>query len=184
MHYCVYVFIGTKGNIHHQVQKAMAPFRESAPVVRLKYYLPESGIRAMADCVGVSPTDLEELARRMHEWNRCEGGVDEIGLFAWLHHNPDGKWDWYELGGQWNGYIRGGATERFRRRHRDSDNVIVARELAASNEVERRLPFAVVVPSGQWVSRSEFDEAEWIAFLKHLLLKFPGRRVACVDIHQ
>jgi hypothetical protein len=34
-----------------------------------------------------------------------EYGADEQGLFQWSTYNPDSKWDWYVIGGRWQGSL-------------------------------------------------------------------------------
>ena len=31
--------------------------------------------------------------------------VDDEGLFQWSTYNPESKWDWYAIGGRWNGVL-------------------------------------------------------------------------------
>lgn len=193
MHSCVYVFIGPNTNdIETAVAKALAPFDEALTIPPYKIHLSSSGIRAMAEHYKLPETDLKQLAEKMQEWMGCPGGVDEFGLFAIQTSNPLGKWDWYEIGGRWDGLITG-------RKQPTSDvlrnNCIRASTLLTARDFAKRIPFAVLTPTGEWVERSTFVTTftgwytretpadDWSAHVRRILEAFPAFRVVCVDTH-
>ena len=199
MHSCIYVIIGPNTNtdtdtndIESAVAKALAPFDEALTVAPYKVHLSSSGIRAMAEHYKVPETNLKQLAGKMQDWMRCRGGIDELGLFASLTSNPDGKWDWYEIGGRWDGLITG-------RKRPNSDvlrnNSIRASTLLRARDFSARIPFSIVTPTGEWVERSTFETTStgwytretptdvWTAHVRRILAAFPMFRVVCVDTH-
>ena len=107
MHSCVYVLIGpdTHTDIRTLVAQAMAPFDENRTVPLYKLRLPESGVRAIAEHFKLPATDLDAIAFKLPQWMGYCGGVDEFGLYMAVNRNPDAKWDWYEIGGRWDGYL-------------------------------------------------------------------------------
>jgi len=90
--------------IEAEVARLLAPFDEKLDVTPYKKY--EKPAR-MAEYYQMDPSDWEGLAKRMKDWTGCEGGVDGEGLFYWSTYNPESKWDWYRIGGRWDGVIRG-----------------------------------------------------------------------------
>src|SRR5437870_980458 len=107
MHYLTYVFIPKNTDITDAVTDALRPFGDEFEVKPWKRHLSQGEIVAMAKCYGLPGTALKELAAHMENWNGGRGGVDAKGLFAVLTHNPNAKWDWYEIGGRWRGRLRG-----------------------------------------------------------------------------
>lgn len=193
MHSCVYVIIGPDTNdIETAIAKALAPFDEELTVPPYKLHLSETAIRAMAEHYKLPETDFKQLAGRMQDWMCCPGGVDELGLFAIQTGNPIGKWDWYEIGGRWDGLITG------RKRPTNDvlrNNCIRAATLQRARDFAKRLPFAIVTPTGEWVEHSTFvttftgrymretPVTEWSAHVRRILDAFPTFHVVCVDTH-
>ena len=182
MHYCVYVFIPKTGDHEELVARALEPYDEDRQVRPYKSYLDAGEIGAMAKHYGLKPADLGALARRMDDWKRCPGGVDGKRLFAVKTWNPDGKWDWYEIGGRWRGRLRG--------------NVASAQALLGRPNLQELLPFAVVTPDGRWHERETLIAGGWMkwrverktdsAWLKEVrtaLRRYPNHRIVCVDAH-
>lgn len=193
MHSCIYVLItGKTHNIASLVDQALAPFDEDWFVPPHKLHLSESCIRAMAAHYKLPESDLNRLAVNMQDWMRCEGGVDDLGLFAIQTCNPDGKWDWYEIGGRWNGFITG-------RKQPNGDvirnNSIPASRLLATRDFAKRLPHGIVTPTGEWIERSTFvttlagwyrretPDDVWCQRVRRILEAFPKHRVVSVDVH-
>ena len=67
---------------------------------------------------GALATDIiEHLKRSMmslvatRDWEdevqpQLPGGIDDHGLYALTTYNRDAKWDWYEVGGRWSGFLK------------------------------------------------------------------------------
>ncbi len=136
------------------------------------------------------------LLKKMPNWMGCPGGKDHLGLYALCSHNPDGKWDWYEIGGRYNGRIRGVQTPR--RYQHASDigaNTLVAAECLRSPDLSKRLPHAVLTPHSEWIERSSINSTmsgwyvreqpmrQWQQRVRRILRTFSDHRVACVDTH-
>jgi hypothetical protein len=183
MHYCTYVIIGPRGDVERLISATMAPFDESLEVERYKVYLDKNDIACMAKFYKLSENDLSALIEKMPDWRGAEGGVDEGGLFSWLSANPEGKLDWFDIGGRWNGRFHG-------------RNVIKTDTLLRANNLKKSLPFNIVTPDGAWYEREILvycgdlkheivrkSDGRWLAELKRALLRYPNHRVVCVDIH-
>ncbi len=196
MHACVYVIIGPTGDINTETAKALAPFDESRTVPRYKVHLDTSGVRMMAEHYHIPETDLPALAKKMPDWMDCPGDVDHLGLFYWSDANPDARWDWYVIGGRWDGYLQGRPT-----RHDPFDenraelNVLTTNELRKVKDLKERMPFAVVTPAGEWLGCETSvrflhrfglyrqRDAEWLKRVRKVLHIYSDYRVVCVDIH-
>lgn len=184
MHFCTYVIIGPTGNIERQVAAAFAPFDESLEVEPHKVYLEDVEIKRMAGHYGLQESDVPALIEKMQDWRGSEGGIDEVGLFSRTTANPEGLWDWYEIGGRWKGNFHG-------------RNVIKAGMLLKSSDLQEHLPFSFVTPECEWheveklVDAGDFkftvvrkSPSRWLIELKEALARHPEHRVVCVDIHR
>jgi hypothetical protein len=183
MHYCVYVFVPNDGDIEQLVDRALAPYSEDLQVPVYKIRLDPGEIKAMATHYGLKPNQLNALAEHMKAWRSCDGGVDEKGLFALARWNPEGKWDWYKIGGRWRGRLRG--------------NAVLASTLLASTKLKVLLPFAMLTPDGCWHDREtvitegwmkwhvrSIKPSQWLRIVRIALQMNPDCRVVCVDIHR
>jgi len=47
----------------------------------------------------------EDFETYMRDWHGCQKRDEEIGKFGYWE-NPNAKWDWYQLGGRWNGFFK------------------------------------------------------------------------------
>jgi hypothetical protein len=183
MHFCVYVFVPSDGDIEDLVDRALAPYSEDLEVPPYKVHLDAGEIEAMAKHYGVKPGETSTLVKHMNEWRGCHGGIDGLGLFALARWNPDGKWDWYEIGGRWRGRLRG--------------NVVRAATLLANPKLKELLPFGMLTPDGLWHERETLvgqgwmkwqlqrtSPSRWLQFVCKALKSNPDCRVVCVDIHR
>jgi hypothetical protein len=182
MHYCVYVFIPNEGDLEELVASALRPYDEDLQVPPYKSYLDAGEIKAMAKHYGMKATNLGALALRMDDWKRCPGGVEGNRLFAVKTWNPDGKWDWYEIGGRWRSRLRG--------------NVAGTQSLLGKANLQELLPFGLVTPDGRWHERETFitkgwmkyhverkTDSAWLKEVRRSLRRYPTHRVVCVDAH-
>ncbi len=101
--------------IGEDVEGQLAPYDENLLVEPYRLPMDLDAARDMAHhYFGIDPQEVRsitadlaaKLIPHMHEWNGCEGGYDEDGLFYLSRYNPDSKWDWYTIGGRWKGFFR------------------------------------------------------------------------------
>jgi hypothetical protein len=140
MHYCTFVIIGPKGDPDALVAGALAPFDEALAVPPYREYLQPFDIERMASHYKLDRNDLNALAERMKHWTGRPGGVDQRGLYFATTNNPQCRWDWYEIGGRWSGFLK-----------RASRNVISTRALRKSPDLKDLLPYYVLTPDGTWL---------------------------------
>jgi hypothetical protein len=182
MHSCVYVFIPKEGDEGTLVAKALRPFNEELEVPPYKVYLNDGEIAAMAKHYDIRADDVTTLATNMEDWSGGPGGIDSEGLFVIKTWNPNGKWDWYEIGGRWDGRISG--------------NVTTAKALLKKRNLADVLPHCMVTPDRKWHEEETFisecwtkwrverkPDNVWLDEVKQALHTHSDYRVVCVDIH-
>ena len=98
-------------------------------------------------------------------------------------YNPDSKWDWYVIGGRWDGWIN----------DRDISNNSVSHNIATTEAaLERnRIPHAIITPDGEWHEQGQMG---WFGIMltendayqseaRLLLGQFPGHHIIILDAH-
>lgn len=154
----------------------------------------DSAARAIGEHFQIPQARLAILARKLPECMGCEGGVDSDGLFVWQHTKPDGMWDWYVIGGRWDGIIHGRRTEHDPYDgNRAIENTVAVEELLKS-PLKKRLPYGLLIPTGEWLAGENFvfgpdgiqdrRDPKWGRQVRRTLRAFPVHRVVCIDIHQ
>jgi hypothetical protein len=94
-------------------------------------------------------------------------------------YNPMSKWDWYQIGGRWTGWI-------------DGHNWVEVDPKAIAY-LKKHAPYALVTPDGVWHSRGRMgwwgmstgDETEevWGAEFEEALAANLGHKAVAVDLH-
>jgi len=178
--------IGPKTDIDIGVAQALAPFDEELVVEPYRVHLDYAEVRMMAKHYEIEPASVNQLAKQMKDWRHREGGVDREGLHSLSTCNQDGRWDWYEIGGRWDGYIP-----------YSRQNSIKAETLAKGDYLADCLPCFVLTPDGVWLEHERFyfsnngkesqkealDDKTWLSIIREVLSRWPNHRVVCVDIH-
>ena len=98
-------------------------------------------------------------------------------------YNPGSKWDWYVIGGRWDGWIN----------NCESHNEAVSDNLATTEAVlERdRIPHAIITPDGQWHEQGQMgwwgimltENDRYQSEAKLLLSQYPGHHIIILDAH-
>ena len=182
MHSSVFVFIPPIGDLDSEVAGALAPFDEENTVAAYKVYLTPEEIDAMADHLDLKSTEFANLATHMEHWQRHPGGVDDRGLYSISTSNPQGQWDWYEIGGIWHDLLPG--------------NLGAARSMLDRNDFSLILPAKFIDRHGLWHEQENYvsrgwrtrlvvakSEHAWRAEFRAELKATPDSRIVCVDIH-
>lgn len=107
-------------------------------------------------------------------------------------YNPNSKWDWYVIGGRWNGWLTSdNDTSPY---IDDIENNLVDVSVAKEKAIqEDKTPFAVLTPDGKWhekgemmmfaMVKDEMPEDEWKALYLNILDQYPDHQVVVVDCH-
>jgi hypothetical protein len=113
-----------------KIERLMAPYDENMEVEPTKDYLDDSSIESMKKHYKLET--LEELQYKLKDWTGHLGGIDEKGLYSWSTYNPKSKWDWYQIGGRWQGELilkQGSRGRYFREPNRDRHELSIAEQL-------------------------------------------------------
>lgn len=116
--------------------------------------------------------------------------------------NPDTRWDWWVIGGRWDGYLFGPKQQEascdkeggfnFGDEHHTPENN--CRPVAAIPiDDTHYVPFAILTPENEWVEQGEMgmwanvsnekDFAQWHGIVKDVLAKYPEHLAVAVDCH-
>jgi hypothetical protein len=126
-------------NIEEEVERILAPYSLDIEVEPYKVYFEKDEIEHMARVYKIE--SLEELVQYIEDWSGySSGGIDEEGLYGVTTENPEGSWDYWQIGGRWDGCLKG-------------ENVLpLADLLTLSKQDLKIIPFAVIEPNGEWHS--------------------------------
>ena len=107
-------------------------------------------------------------------------------------YNPNSKWDWYEEGGRWNGFIR------LKERDENGDplrvNQALFKEIDWEYMMEHQTPFCFVDLNGEWNERGEMGwwacvnnekpESDWNQMFREYIQSIDENcLVTAVDFH-
>lgn len=120
---------------------------------------------------------------------------DENGI-----NNVETHWDWWVIGGRWNGVLKGNRNARFHI-YDTEDNVVKISEFLGLDDIDKRLgqtinkmlnktfaiPCAIVSAEEGWVERDDlkntFKDNEWDKHALKILQRYKDRYIVCVDCH-
>jgi len=99
-------------------------------------------------------------------------------------YNPKSKWDWWVVGGRWNGHIKGKA----------STVASIANNLEKAGKIKaKNFPFALVTPEGEWVEQgsmgwfamvaNEKSQKSWTKICQTIFKKYKDCDVIGIDCH-
>ena len=122
----------------------------------------------------------EECYEEQKQWYE-EYNIDEDGNLM-STYNPNSKWDWYQVGGRWNGNL---ITKEGNNTNEDFVNQI--------DWEKTMVPFAFVTPDGKWYERGEMGwwavvsnektEENWNEEFRKAVEKYGDATVTVVDCH-
>ena len=107
----------------------------------------------------------------------CQGTGTRLSTY-----NPDSQWDWWAIGGGWDGSWH-------------PDNVLPVRDLLAAwgQHVHPTIPFAVVTPDGEWhqhgqmgwfgMASNTISADDWGQTVRTLLQANPDALAVACDLH-
>lgn len=158
-YFLVAVVPGKTEDIMGKIEEMFEPFNENKQLPEYKHYLLEEEIQRMS--ASYQTTDLKQLARHMQDWRNEEGGSDQDGLYSWTTFNSQAKWDWYGIGGRYNGLIRNqqmvSEENHWTRVSTLEDNMLEVKLLDHVLEC-----YALLTPDGIWHEMRDWDwSAPW-----------------------
>jgi len=111
-------------------------------------------------------------------------------------YNPKSKWDWWQIGGRWDGVLAGTPAENEDGLNFGPNPERLGNNLVRVEDLTReRMPFAFVLPDGTWlqqgemggwgiVHREDISPEMWeTKTLDALKARYGGLRVVAVDCH-
>ena len=156
------------------VERALAPYDENIEVAPYRTYIEGYGLERMRDHYKIET--LAECAERVKDWSGRPGGIDEKGLYYLSRYNPASKWDWWEVGGRWDGALCRKGTN-----------------ITSVAKAKLEACFALVPPDGEWIERGEMgwwaivanekSEAEWTEIVRDLAKRYADHLIVAVDCH-
>jgi hypothetical protein len=98
-------------------------------------------------------------------------------------YNPDSKWDWYVIGGRWDGWINGKETSG----ESVADNTAPTEQAIARGKI----PHAIITPDGEWHENGQMgwwailltENENWDSDARAILTTYSGHRLVIVDAH-
>lgn len=117
--------------------------------------------------------------------------------------NPNGKWDWFRVGGRWDGVIKGEPRDdgqggfNFGLEHTELGNNMrpVQDFISAAEHSRGDLCYftALVTPEGEWIGvgnvgwwgivSDKMTDAEWLAVRLNVYRKYPDHWIVLLDAH-
>lgn len=130
---------------------------------------------------------LEELRlttpeQMYREYVQCHDNFDEQGQPT-STYNPDSKWDWFVIGGRWDGWVNDRETST----EATIDNIATTEAALERNKI----PHAIITPDGQWHEHGQMgwwgvmltENDGWESDAKSLLGQFPDHGIIILDAH-
>jgi len=104
-------------------------------------------------------------------------------------YNLESQWDWYVIGGRWDGYFSANAESGDSDRYKDNidGNVNYVYDILK----EDKLPFAIVTPDGQWLEKGIMGwfgtvsnaDTDWPTRARNILSDYQDHFAVTVDCH-
>lgn len=108
-------------------------------------------------------------------------------------YNPKSKWDWYSIGGRWDGWITHNKLSSERGRNVGAKREEVSNNIATTEEAIKCgfVPHAIITPEGEWLERGRLgwfallitENEEWDDEAQFYFESHPGHFVVILDAH-
>lgn len=123
-------------------------------------------------------TPQEKYAEYLKCHDRFNASGEPISTY-----NQDSKWDWYVIGGRWDGWI----NDRKAMHESLVANTALTEEAIARNKI----PHAIITPDGQWFEHGRMgwwavlitENESWESDATELLTQYPNHNIVIVDAH-
>lgn len=140
-------------DVRAEIAKMLAPFDENVKVAPYPVVIDGANLEMMVSCYKTD--DVAEFAARMMDWKGRPGFVEDGKLYYESTRNPNSKWDFYRIGGRWDGTLFG--VERtsdrgfnFAKHHETLEyNMRPVKDLPDFDALDC---YAILTPKGEWLS--------------------------------
>lgn len=203
-HFTVAIIVPSHLNdIDAFIERQMEPFNENTEVEPYVCYSVEQAAADIAETIH----RLELIIgrnERFYDLDKCRQTLDElrrttpeqryqerIKFYESYNdrgeplstYNPDSKWDWYVIGGRWDGWI----NDLESRHERIDDNIATTEQVIERNKI----PHAIITPDGEWHERGRMgwwailmtENENWDEQARHIFAQYLSHRVLIVDAH-
>ena len=207
MHFCIFVLVPpeifNKGDkeIKDFIGKKMERYHDEYKLpIPVKHYLDEweykdeSIQNILKNCLPDPKFDLgtlpEILKKIFEEWGVSEEecakthppGVDLEGIYYHTTANDNAQWDWYRVGGRWDGYITNNPQEsengfNFDGKHETIEN----NNILVSKLPNDKIPYGLVLPNDEWLDKD--SSGNWRNLFEESLAKFTDHYIVSLDCH-
>lgn len=145
---------------------------------------------------------LQQSALRSHpQFDKPDPDCEDCGGSGLRRttSNPRAKWDWWRVGGRWDGLIQGvvrlssGGFNSGPDHERIENNSRPVEDLLAEEDEEVRTPFAVLTPDGEWhqsgamgwwgIVSDEVEPSDWEAQVRQLYHRYRDCLAVAIDCH-
>ena len=129
---------------------------------------------------------------RYREYVTCHEQFNARGEPISTYH-PDSKWDWYHIGGRWDGWITGDERSsdqgyNFGPQHQTIENNIATTQQALERDV---IPHAIITPDGEWHEHGQMgwwgimitENEGWDIQARNILAQYPSHHLVILDAH-
>lgn len=182
-------------DVESELARLLAPYDENIDVAPYHKHLGNEGRAQMEKHYGTK--DTATLVEKMTEWNGAEGGIDpDMGLYYISTYNPASKWDWYRVGGRWDGQMLGLDTMNDGQggfNFGKEFSTLKRNSCLIDDMSPDFVPFAFVTPDGKWhekgkmgwwaMTHGEQPQHAWDKEFQKALEKYPQSLAVLVDCH-
>jgi hypothetical protein len=161
-----------------EIAELLAPYDENWEVDEYFEALTPESLTRMADHYGIDPADLPALKAKVQDWVGHEAVLKKDGTLGYMTtYNPASKWDWYVIGGRWDGMVPGNRCQ-----------VSELKGHFVSDDGEEWTP-AVLVDNEGWHADKEYGwfgtdrPSDTPGVVAERLKKHADRKVYVVDFH-
>jgi hypothetical protein len=132
--------------------------------------------------------DVEEFVRQWREAIGTQYEKDDKGYYLWRDENREGHYDWYTIGGRWDGVFAGcftsGNSELSESGSSIDNNICLIRDLPK----DFGYPGSFVTPDGVWHFfgwrfRGEDPDARNIEIMRQIVAQYGDYYAVAVDTH-
>ena len=206
-HFTVGIIVPTEEleDVTTYVEAQMAPYDESIKVAPYVCYSLEQALLDLEREIRHF-TQIIEKQHPAYNLDRCQEALDELLLstpeqkyrdYVRCHsrfnsrqeplstYNPAGKWDWFQIGGRWNGWLH----------DREPKHASVTDNLATVEQVitRQKIPFAIITLDGVWHEQGRMgwwgvvidgkETADWHTDAEAILRNYPDHSLVLIDAH-
>lgn len=178
----------TKSQLIEKARKELEEYKNSIYAEFLadkeKYKRENDNLQHIEYLEKIFPEKLMQSDEELYQREIIFYNPKDVGKEGELYsiYNPKSKWDWYSLGGRWNGLIT----------LQNGETVNQAKKKEIAN-LDTLIPFAIL-KNGEWFEKGEMvwfgfvnnekEEEQWVLEVKKLLLDLPeDTLISIYDCH-